>query len=82
MAFSTLFKRPFVLNGLRGKNDARLLSFLKLFGLGNRFNPADPMNIDFTHRNEILPVERARAFKFLSEAFGINPLEKLLGGDA
>ena len=82
MAFSTLFKHPFVLNGLRSKNDQRLLSFLKLFGLGNRFNPADPMNIDFTHRNEILPVERARAFKFLSEAFGINPLEKLLGGDA
>ena len=82
MAFSTLFKHPFVLNGLRDSNDPRLISFLKLFGLGDRFTPADPQEIDFTRRDEILPVERARAFRFLSEAFGINPLEKLLGGDA
>ena len=82
MAFSTLFKHPFILNGLRSQNDPRLISFLKLFGLGDRFTPADPQEIDFTRRDEILPVERARAFSFLSEAFGINPLEKLLGGDA
>ena len=82
MAYSTLFKHPFVLNGLRMKNDPRLVSFLKLFGLGDRFNPADPLEIDFTRRNEVLPVERAKAFQFLSAAFGINPLEKLLGGDS
>jgi len=82
MAYSTLFKHPFIIDRLRNRNDTRIFSFLKLFDLGDRFNPADPMEIDFTRRNEILPVERARSFKFLSEAFGINPLEKLLGGDA
>lgn len=82
MAFSTLFKHPFVLNGLRSANDPRLISFLKLFGLGDRFTPDDPLQIDFTRRDEILPRERAKAFKFLSEAFGIDPLEKILGGDA
>lgn len=81
-AFAVLFKRPFVVNVLRLKNDARLESFFKLFGLEDRTAPADPLKIDFTRRDEVLPIERARAFKFLSEAFGVNPLEKLLGGDA
>ena len=82
MAFSTLFKHPFILNGLRSQNDPRLLTFLKLFGLGDRFTPADPLAIDFACRDEVLPVERAKAFRFLSEAFGMDPLEKLLGGDS
>lgn len=82
MAFSTLFKHPFVLNGLRSQNDPRLISFLKLFGLGDRFTPEDPMTIDFTRRDEVLPIEREKAFRFLSEAFGIDSLEKILGGDA
>ena len=81
MAFSTLFKHPFVLNALRSNNDPRLISFLKLFGLGDRFTPDDPMAIDFTSRDEVLPLERAKAFRFLSEAFGVEPREKLLGGD-
>lgn len=74
MAFSLLFKHPFVTNNLRSNNDPRLISFLTLFGLGDRFKPADPLKIDFTRCDEVLPLERARAFKFLSEA--------LLGGDA
>ncbi len=74
MVFSTLFKHPFVVNTLRNKNDSRLISFLKLFGLEDRFDPAEPLKIDFTRRDEVLPLERAKAFKFLSEA--------LLGGDA
>ena len=53
-----------------------------MFGLEDRFAPAEPMEIDFTRRDEVLPCERAKAFNFLAEAFGINPLEKLLGGDA
>ncbi len=76
VAFSTLFKHPFILNGLRGNNDPRLLSFLKMFGLGDRFNPAKPMEIDFSRREEVLSAERAKAFNFLAEAFGVNPREK------
>lgn len=74
VAFSTLFEHPFVANNLRRNDDPRLTSFLQLFGLEDRFNPAEPLKIDFTRRAEILPFERAKAFKFLSEAF--------LGGDA
>lgn len=81
-AFSVLFKHPFILNGLRSNNDPRLKSFLNMFGLEDRFAPAEPMEIDFTRRDEVLPRERAKAFNFLAEAFGVNPLEKLLGGDA
>ena len=77
-AFSTLFKRPFIVN----KKDVRISSFLKDFDLKDRFAPADPLKIDFARRDEVLPIERARAFEFLSEAFGVNPLEKILGGDA
>lgn len=74
VAFSVLFKNPFVANNLRSNNDPRLISFLKLFGLEDRFKPAEPLKIDFTRRDEVLPLERTRALKFLSEA--------LLGGDA
>lgn len=81
-AIATLFKRPFVVNVLRTKNDVRLASFLKIFGLEDRTKPVEPLKIDFSRRNKILPVERARAFEFLSKAFGVNPLEKILGGDA
>lgn len=81
-AFSVLFKRPFIVNTLRSKNDTRMASFLKLFNFEDRTAPAAPMKIDFARRNEILPVERAKAFKFLSEALGVNLLEKIFGGDA
>ena len=69
-AFSLLFKRPFVLNALREENDPRLLSFLKLFGLEDRTAPVDPLKIDFARCDEVLPIERLRAFKFLSTALG------------
>lgn len=83
VAFSLLFKNPFLINNLRSKNDPRMSSVLKLFGLPDRMTALDePFKIDFARRDEVLPVERARSFQFLSEAFGINPLEKLLGGDA
>ncbi|MBQ3442954.1 MAG: polysaccharide pyruvyl transferase family protein, partial [Selenomonadaceae bacterium] len=76
-AFSTLFKRPFILNGLRMGNDPRFVSLLKMFGLGDRFNPAEPMEIDFSRSEEILSDEKAKAFNFLAEAFGVNPCEGL-----
>lgn len=75
-AFATLFKHPFVLNALRKDNDPRFLSLLKMFGLGDRFNPAEPMEIDFSSYEEVLSSERAKAFNFLAEAFGVNPREK------
>ncbi len=75
-AFSILFKHPFVVNGLRSQNDPRLESFLKLFGLEDRMQTlADPMKIDFARRDEVLPIERLKAFHFLTEAL-------LSGGDA
>lgn len=81
MAFSLLFKIPFVVNGLRSSNDPRLKSFLGLFGLEDRFAPAEPLKIDFARREEVLPVEKAKAFKFLSEALGVEPRENISGGD-
>lgn len=70
VAFSTLFKRPFIVNNLRAKNDIRLAYFLELFGLQDRFKPLEPLKIDFARRDDILPMERARAFKFLSQSLG------------
>lgn len=68
-AYSILFKHPFIVNGLRDQNDPRLKSFLKLFGLEDRMQKlADPMKIDFTRRDEVLPLERLKAFHFLTEA--------------
>lgn len=81
-AFSLLFKRPFIVSTLREKNDKRLASFLKLFGLEDRTAPAAPLTIDFRRRDELLPIERAKAFNFLSEALGVEPREKFGGGDA
>lgn len=77
VAFSVLFKRPFI--NLELSNDPlgvsmsnRITSLLKLFGLADRTQMlAEPLKIDFTRREEILPIEREKAFKFLSEALGL-----------
>lgn len=87
VAFSTLFKRPFI--NLEVANDKtgiamsnRITSLLKLFGLEDRTKIlADPFKIDFTRRDEVLPLERTKAFNFLAEALGREPREKFLGGD-
>lgn len=81
MAFSLLFKIPFVVNGLRSGNDPRLKSFLGLFGLEDRFAPVEPLKIDFARCEEVLPAEKAKAFKFLSESLGVEPRENISGGD-
>lgn len=79
-AFAILFKRPFFnrenVGDTKGESMAgRLLTLLKLFGLEDRrtrgekiFTAKEAMAIDFARRDEILPLERARAFNFLSEA--------------
>ena len=74
MAFSILFKRPFVNIEISGDKDGvtmsvRIVSVLKMFGLEDRAQTLDePLKIDFTRRDEVLPAEREKAFKFLSEA--------------
>ena len=79
-AFSILFKRPFInceaINDPKGvAMSTRLINLLKTFGLDGRavhdekfFTAEEAMTIDFARRDEVLPIERERAFKFLSEA--------------
>ncbi len=83
VAFSILFKRPFlnreIENDSVGVNmSMRIPSLLKLFGLEDR-TASDGnrkldtiLDVDFTRREEVLPVERTKAFKFLSEALGVK----------
>lgn len=83
-AFAAIFKRPFIVCSVGEFNG----SLLEMFGLSERATDmnlkinVDPLKIDFTRRDEVLPRERAKSFKFLSEALGVDPLEKFLGGDA
>lgn len=78
-AFALNFKRPFIVYkiqvGRMVQRFSRLESLLELFGLSNRATDTDleikvenPLAIDFTRRNEVLPVEQAKSFDFLSEA--------------
>lgn len=94
MAFSILFRRPFI--DWESEKDpggvamsSRLVSVLNLFGLENRrtfgekiFTAKEALTIDFSRRDEVLPRERDKAFKFLSEALGTEPRENIFGGDA
>ena len=86
-AFSILFKRPFLNREIENDSEGvsmslRIPSLLKLFGLEDR-TASDGnrkldtiLNVDFTRREEVLPLERTKAFKFLSEALGVK---KILG---
>ena len=92
--FSILFKRPFInreieRDGSGVAMESRIVTLLKMFGLEDRrtsgekvFTAQEALAIDFTRRDEVLPRERAKAFKFLSEALGTEPHEKFLGGGA
>ena len=87
LAFSILFKRPFLNRELDNDKDgvamsSRITSLLKLFGLPERsvqdedkFTLDELLAIDFSRRDKVLPIERARAFNFLSTAL-------LSGGEA
>ena len=91
-AFSILFKRPFINREVDNDNlgvsmASRLTSLLKLFGLesrrsiGNKHLTADEaLTIDFAHRDEILPLERDKAFNFLSAALKVKPAAQNAGG--
>lgn len=82
-AFSILFKRPFISCQTNKNTFSRIKSLLEMFGLSERATDLDlqlkiddPLKIDFTHRNKVLPVEREKAFKFLSDALGVKPRKK------
>lgn len=92
-AFSSLFKRPFINYEFKETwgtlMSNRILTLLKLFGLEDRrtfgekvFTPEEAMKIDFTRRDEVLLLERMKAFKFLAEALGVDLSQKFSGGDA
>ena len=73
VAFSILFKRPFLnyelsANKLVVPSTGRTATLLNLFGLEDRAQMLDePLKIDFARRDEVLPVEREKAFKFLAK---------------
>ena len=77
-SFATIFKTPFIVyryGKLRTKRFSRVGSLLELFGLSDRvsdmdfnINLDDPLKIDFTRRDEVLPLERKKAFNFLANA--------------
>ena len=82
-AFSILFKRPFWVYGETENSMSRKTSILKMFGLENRIaKPQDNysveslLEIDFSVRDKILPYERAKAFKFLTNALSENNLNR------
>ena len=80
VVFSILLKRPFMNVEF---NDAMFMStripgLLKMFGLENRIMTTDKifsidsmLEIDYSTRDKILPLEREKAFKFLSNALGV-----------
>ncbi len=83
VAFSILFKRPFVnceYTDERSKGmGTRMPSLLKMFGLENRavytedfHKIKSPLEMDFSRRDEVLTFERMKAFKFLSKALGVE----------
>lgn len=87
IAFSILFRRPFFNREIVGDGgismSTRMLTVLKLFGLEDRrtfgekiFTAEEALKIDFSRRDEALVRERAKGFKFLSEALGTEPREK------
>lgn len=91
IAFSILFKRPFVnceyTDEITKDMGTRIPSLLKMFGLENRTVYIDdfhkiksPLEIDFSRRDEVLPIERMKAFKFLSNALGVEIPAELNGG--
>lgn len=93
IAFSNLFKRPFVNCEYNdpGSNSMskRIPSLLKLFGLENRIvytedfhKMQSPLEIDFSRHDEILSQERMKAFNFLSKALGVEMPAELREVDA
>lgn len=87
--FSILFRRPFM-NAEVDQNkgmSTRIPGLLKMFRLEDKimstaitYNPESFFEIDYSTRDRILPLERGKAFKFLSSAFGVLPRSTTGGG--
>ena len=73
-AFATIFKRPFIVDRFVTLKFSRIKSLLELFDLSERATDfyidkaEDSLNINFSRLDEVLPVERKKAFKFLADA--------------
>lgn len=77
-SFASIFKRPFIVykvGKLLTSRFARVGSLLELFDLNERVTDDklnlkvdDPLEIDFTRREEVLPLERKKSLKFLANA--------------
>ena len=77
-AFATIFRKPFMIyktGKLLTTRFSRIGSLLDLFGLSDRVADSnleikldDPLKIDFSRLEEVLPLERKKAFKFLADA--------------
>lgn len=86
--FSILFRRPFMNAEVDYyKNmSTRIPGLLKMFGLEDKimsikksYRPESFFEIDYSTRDRILPLERGKAFKFLSSALGVLPKSKTGG---
>ena len=87
--FSVLFGRPFM-NVEVDKAEhmsTRIPGLLKKFGVENKIVTADEifsmdsfLEIDYSTRDKILPLEREKAFKFLSSALGVMTPSSTGGG--
>ncbi len=87
-AFAINFKTPVIVYkvqvGRMVQRFSRLVSLLDLFGLSDRATDVDleikmedPLQIDFTHRDEAIIAERTKALTFLKVALGLLPQEDL-----
>lgn len=86
-SFALILKRPFIVYKLQlgrmVQRFSRFESLLELFGLSERatdvdleIKPEDPLQIDFSRRDEVLPVERERSLDFLKTALGLKQPEQ------
>ena len=86
-AFSILFRRPFVIHipqkSWSASTVERMHSITKMFHLQDRLTTAatnykvnSPLEIDFSTRDKVLPQERVKAFKFLTNALSGNNLKE------
>lgn len=86
ITFSILFKRPFINldydDSVTKSMSLRIPGLLKMFGLENRvttsmnnYRVESPLEIDFSTCDKVLPLERAKAFKFLTNALSSNSAE-------
>ena len=87
--FSILFRRPFMNAEVdNGQNmTTRIPGLLKMFGLEDKimstqktYSAESFFEIDYSTRDRILPLERGKAFKFLSSALGVLPRSNKRGG--